>query len=102
MGELSNGGGMMMMNEDCISEDGTHSLLVQQRNGSPIQSCSGNEDEQMDEEETTTKRSFKGRSGQDTKNNQNQDLLKQQVSDLAIQMTYLSHQVISLFNYFNF
>ncbi|OZC08174.1 hypothetical protein X798_04790 [Onchocerca flexuosa] len=95
MGELSNGGGMMMMNEDCISEDGTHSLLVQQRNGSPIQ---GNEDEQMDEEETTTKRSFKGRSGQDTKNNQNQDLLKQQVSDLAIQMTYLSHQVTLLLN----
>uniref|UniRef100_A0A8R1TV61 Uncharacterized protein n=1 Tax=Onchocerca volvulus TaxID=6282 RepID=A0A8R1TV61_ONCVO len=95
MGELSNGGGMMMMNEDCISEDGTHSLLVQQRNGSPIQSCSGNEDEQMDEEETTTKRR---RSGQDTKNNQSQDLLKQQVSDLAIQMTYLSHQVTLLLN----
>ncbi|KAM3726754.1 AT hook-containing protein [Dirofilaria immitis] len=97
MGELSNGGKMMMMNEDCINEDATHSLLIQQRNGSPMQSCSGNEDEQMGEEETT-KRSFKGRSGQDKKNNQSQDLLKQQVSDLAIQMTYLSHQVTLLLN----
>ncbi|KAK6109840.1 hypothetical protein QQG55_37555 [Brugia pahangi] len=97
MGELSNGGGMMMMNEDCSGEDVTHSLLIQQRNGSPMQSCSGNEDEQMDDEEMT-KRSFKGRSGQDKKNNQSQDLLKQQVSDLAIQMTYLSHQVTLLLN----
>uniref|UniRef100_A0A0R3RWH6 Transcription factor protein n=1 Tax=Elaeophora elaphi TaxID=1147741 RepID=A0A0R3RWH6_9BILA len=97
MGELSNGGGMMMMNEDCSGEDVTHSLLIQQRNGSPMQSCSGNEDEQMGDEEMT-KRSFKGRSGQDKKNNQSQDLLKQQVSDLAIQMTYLSHQVTLLLN----
>uniref|UniRef100_A0A915Q4A4 Uncharacterized protein n=1 Tax=Setaria digitata TaxID=48799 RepID=A0A915Q4A4_9BILA len=99
MGELSNGGGeMMMMNEDCINDDlTTHSLLVQQQNGSPMQSCSGNEDEQMGEDEIT-KRSFKGRSGQDKKNNQSQDLLKQQVSDLAIQMTYLSHQVTLLLN----
>ncbi|EJW81306.1 hypothetical protein WUBG_07785 [Wuchereria bancrofti] len=51
----------------------------------------------MDDEEMT-KRSFKGRSGQDKKNNQSQDLLKQQVSDLAIQMTYLSHQVTLLLN----
>ncbi|EFO15363.2 hypothetical protein LOAG_13147 [Loa loa] len=97
MGELSNGGGMIMMNEDCSGEDVTHSLLIQQRNGSPMQSSSGNEDEQMDGEETT-RRSFKGRSGQDKKNNQSQDLLKQQVNDLAIQMTYLSHQVTLLLN----
>lgn len=41
-----------------------------------------------------TKRGFKGRSVQDKKNKQSQELLKQQVNDLAIQMTYLSHQVI--------
>lgn len=43
MGELSNDGGMIMMNEDCSGEDITHPLIVQERNernGSPIQSYS--------------------------------------------------------------
>ncbi|CAG9530828.1 unnamed protein product [Cercopithifilaria johnstoni] len=79
MGELSNGGGMVMMNEDYSGENVTHSLLIQQRNGSPMQSCSGNEEEQMGDEEMI-KRNFKERSGQDKKSNQSQDLLKQQVT----------------------
>lgn len=52
-------------------------------------------------DEEVSKRSFKGRSGQDKKNNQSQDLLKQQVNDLAIQMTYLSHQVIIIYSLFD-
>ncbi|VDM91552.1 unnamed protein product [Litomosoides sigmodontis] len=79
MGDLSNAGGTMMMNEECSGEDITHSLLMQQGNGSPLQSYSGNDEGQMDDEEMT-KRSFKGRSGQDKKNNQSHDLLKQQVT----------------------